>query len=349
MENEPRSPAAEFQSRTKLIEMAQRGDTTVLLTGPTGSGKTSLARLIHSRSSRRQQPFVSVNLATLHEGTLESELFGHERGAFTGAETRRVGRLVAAEGGTLFLDEIGELSMRLQARLLEFLQTKALVPVGGNRELKLDVRLIVATHQNLARAVRERTFREDLFHRIRILNIELPSLRERAVEFKAILGQCLAALPRAEGAVPPNLEASAERFLTEYSWPGNIRELKNVLEYAHLSAAGPVLRFADLPHWLFGVSAEHTEVCGRQSVVEEVPSLATLAQSATRLAERAAFGIAEIPLSHDYNFTLAQFEKEYLRRALSRNGGRINRTARQIGLNKSTLLRRVRSYGLSLE
>ncbi len=151
----------------RLLKIAHLGDSTVLITGQTGTGKSTLAKKIHLESRRKDRPFVAINLATLHEGVLESELFGHEKGAFTGADQRRIGRLELANAGTVFLDEVSELSPRLQARLLEFIQSKTIVPVGGNKEIQLDIRVVAATHKDLDLAVRKGDFREDLFHRLR--------------------------------------------------------------------------------------------------------------------------------------------------------------------------------------
>jgi DNA-binding NtrC family response regulator len=179
----------------------------------------------HPRSEqRRDKPFVVVNLATLHDGTLESELFGRERGAYTGADTRRVGKLELAQGGTVFLDEIGELPLRLQARLLEFLQSRTICPMGSNRETKLDVRVIAATHQPLQRKVRDGAFREDLFHRLRVIEIGLPSLSDLGENFGEILHSVLASVCRSGKQVLRIHPEVADR-MEAYPWPGNFREL----------------------------------------------------------------------------------------------------------------------------
>jgi len=309
----------------RTFTLATRSNATVLLTGPTGAGKTALARRIHDQSSRRAMPFVTVNLACVHEGTLESELFGHERGSFTGAEQRRTGRLEQAQGGTVFLDEIGEMPLRLQARLLEFLQSKTILPVGGNKETRLDVRIIAATHRNLEKAIKDGTFREDLFHRLRVITIELPSLQERREEFDLIVHQCLAELAARAGRSVLGLSEAVASRLEEHSWPGNFRELRNVLEYAVLAADGPSILPEHLPSW-FSASPD----------ADHVRAEAGFGQ----------LGTMEMPLGLDFQSTLAQFEKEYLRRALGRYRGRINLTARRIGMNKTTLIRRIRAHGL---
>ena len=313
---------------TYLVNIACRSESTVLLTGPTGSGKTSLALKIHEQGKRRLKPFICVNLATLHEGTLESELFGHERGAFTGAEQKRVGRLELAQGGTVFLDEVGELSPRLQARLLEFLQSKTISPVGSNREMRLDVRVIAATHKDLVAAVKRGEFRADLFHRLRVLNIPLRPLCERGDEFDSIVHSCLEDLCRISGRSILRLSEEVVFRLEAYSWPGNMRELRNVLEFAVLSSDEPQINLKDLPAWFLRCASEGSE---------------------SEADVKSVLGVAEIPFSLDYQGTLSSFEKEYLERALKYFRGRINQTARGIGLNKTTLIRRIRAYGIKLD
>ena len=310
---------------SNAIGIACRSESTVLITGPTGSGKSRLAQQIHAAGPRAQKPFVTVNLASLHEGTLESELFGHEKGAFTGAEHRRVGRIEMAQGGTLFLDEIGELPPRLQARLLEFLQARTLTPVGSNRPVRLDVRVIAATHRNLSKDVADGRFREDLFHRLRVVTVRLPGLAERPEEFDAILHSCLEDVCVATGRKILRLSEGVAERLEKHPWPGNIRELRNVLEYAVLAAESDEINVEDLPEWFGALDP------GTLQVAEGAAS---------------ALGVAEIPLSLDFQGTIARFEREYLARALQRYRGRINQTARSIGMNKTTLIRRMRAYGL---
>lgn len=316
---------------SRMTELAKRSDATTLILGETGTGKTRLARELHESGPRRAKPFVTVNLATLHEGTLESELFGHERGAFTGADQRRIGRLELASGGTVFLDEIGELPARLQTRLLEFLQSKTVVPVGGSRETRLDVRIIAATHKDLDGMVRRREFREDLFHRLRILSITLPPLRERPAEFDRLVHQALEEACAASGRKVLRLAEETAIALERHPWPGNLRELRNALEFAALASDGPEVMLSDLPSWLSpGETRAHA------------------LEPSTKTSENPLFGTAEIPLSGDFNEAIAHFERLYLLRALGRNRGRINRTAKQIGMSKATLIRRVRAYGIDV-
>jgi len=318
---------------TKDIEtafnLACRSEATVLILGPTGSGKTSLARQIHDQSRRKSRPFVTVNLATLHEGTIESELFGHERGAFTGAESRRVGRFEFANGGTVFLDEIAELPLRLQARLLEFLQSRVIVPVGSNREARLDVRIIAATHKDLKTAVAKGEFREDLFHRLRVISMSLKSLIERGDDFDRLMHCILEEICRSNQRSILNISEEVACRLEAYEWPGNFRELRNVLETAVLSCEGNELKIEHLPSWFFEPTTRDRS--GFQN-----------SDGAKLLA------VAEFPMTLDFHGTLSRFEKEYLELALRRFRGRISLTARQIGMSKATLLRRIRAYGIRL-
>lgn len=310
-----------FYEQDPAYKLSCSSDLTVLITGPTGVGKSWLAERIHQNSPRAHKPFITVNLAALHEGTLESELFGHERGAFTGADKKRVGWLELADGGTVFLDEIGELPTRLQARLLEFLQSRTLSPVGGSQARKVDVRVIAATNRELECAVKNGLFREDLYHRLRVVELCLKPLRDRADEFDSLVHNFIQSECKKINRSVLRISKEVAEDIERYDWPGNVRELQNAFAYAVRACDGTELRREHLPPWLQAGSAKAL-----------VPGL--------KIGED-SFGIRE-----DYHGVMSDFERCYLREMLKRNRGRINQTARRIGLNKSTLIRRLRAYTL---
>ena len=230
----------------ELIAKVARTDTTVLIRGESGTGKELTAQAIHRGGARAGCPFVAINCATLSDTLLESELFGHERGAFTGAIERRVGKIEAARGGTLFLDEIGEMKPALQAKILRVLQERSFERVGGNKSIPADVRIIAATHRDLEAAIRDGSFREDLYYRLKVIQLETPPLRDRRADIPLLAQHFLALHGRRQGR-RMSLSAAARKCLKAYSWPGNIRELGNVIERAVVLADGDVLRPEDLP------------------------------------------------------------------------------------------------------
>jgi Nif-specific regulatory protein len=234
-----------------VIEKVARSHSTVLIQGETGTGKELVANTIHAASPRSGRSLIKVNCAALPEPLLESELFGHERGAFTGAERQRVGRFELANGGTLFLDEIGDMSLATQSKLLRVLQEQTFERVGGEKTLSVDVRLIAATNKYLETEVRERRFRDDLFYRLNVVAINLPPLRERREDILLLAKHFLARYARDLGKAVGEIDPSACQVLESYSWPGNIRELENTMERAVLMAEGPTVHANDL-----GVSAQ---------------------------------------------------------------------------------------------
>jgi PAS domain S-box-containing protein len=239
-----RSPA--MQRIFRVIELLRHNDSTVLIMGESGTGKELVAQALHSTSHRAEGPFVAVNCAAIPGELLESEMFGHVRGAFTGAVRDRPGRFELADGGTLFLDEIGDLALDLQAKLLRFLQERTFERVGDSRTRSVDVRVIAATHANLIRAVAERRFREDLYYRLRVVPIEIPPLRERREDLELLIRHFLDHFGRERGRAL-RLAPSTSRALLTYSWPGNVRELVNTLEYATTVCEGQTIHIRDLP------------------------------------------------------------------------------------------------------
>ncbi len=223
----------------KLAEQVARSDASVLITGESGTGKEVLARHVHARSNRANKPFVSVNCAAIPDALLESELFGHEKGAFTGAVARRIGRFEAASGGTLLLDEISEMDVRLQAKLLRALQERVIDRVGGTQPVKVDIRVLATSNRNLAEEARKGTFREDLLYRLNVVNLRLPPLRDRPADILALAEHFARKYAEANGLAARPLSAEARRLVTQSPWPGNVRELENTLHRAVLLASGP--------------------------------------------------------------------------------------------------------------
>src|SRR4029079_10060604 len=228
------------------VEQVAQTSSTVLLRGETGTGKEMVARAIHINSARESRPFVRVNCAALAPGILESELFGHEKGSFTGAMARRLGRFEMADGGTLFLDEVGDLPPDVQVKLLRVLQEREFERVGGSETLKVDVRVVSATHRDLEKQIADGTFREDLYYRLTVFPIVLPPLRARASDLPVLAEHFVQKYPPAAGKAVRGLDASALAALSGYPWPGNVRELENVIERALILARGAEITAADL-------------------------------------------------------------------------------------------------------
>jgi DNA-binding NtrC family response regulator len=313
----------------RLAEAVATRETTVLLRGETGTGKGLLARLIHEASPRKKEPFVELNCAGLQRDLTESELFGHERGAFTGAVERKIGLFEAADGGTLFLDEIGEMDMAVQAKLLNVLEQRKFRRVGGITEIEVDVRMMAATHRDLTRDVAAGRFREDLFYRLNVFTIDLPPLRDRPEDILPLaqhfLGEFYGPQPP-----PPRLCPAAEEILMSYHWPGNVRELRNVIERAAI-------------------------LCPPSSEIlpAHLPSLG--ASSATTPPAQVAGGAAAsspaVPARDASSppMTLQAVERQHLEATLKFNDWNLQATARDLGISRDTLYRKIEKYKLSSE
>jgi NtrC-family two-component system response regulator AlgB len=281
-------PSAAMRRTLELARRAAESDTTVLLTGESGTGKTILARRIHAWSARAAGPFVTVVCPTLAEHLLESELFGHVKGAFTGAWKDKPGRLEAAAGGTVFLDEVGELPSGLQAKLLRFLEERRFERVGGAGTIMVDARLVAATNRDLEAEVRAGRFREDLFYRLNVVGLRLPALRERREDVPVLIDHLLAVLAARHGREAIALAPDARRALEAYAWPGNVRELTNVLERAVVLRQGDVIELADLPDRLAAPApaapaGESLEEVERRHIEQVLGDSTTLEEAASRL------------------------------------------------------------------
>jgi two-component system, NtrC family, response regulator HydG len=302
-----------------LIRRAGPTDASVLITGESGTGKELVARAIHEASGRRSRPFIGLNCGALPAELVESELFGHAKGAFTGAEREREGRFEAANGGTLFLDEVGDLAAPAQAKLLRALEDRAVTRVGENHARRVDVRLVAATNRSLADMVAEGTFRSDLLYRLRVVEVEVPPLRERRDDILPIAIHFIRELSARHGRRIDDLAPDARRALLAHDWPGNVRELRNALERAVVLADGTALTAADLP----------ASVTGSDALL--------------RPAEAALVGLA-------YEDALARarmaFDRAFLGAAIERHGGNVSRAARELGLHRQSLQKLLKKAGL---
>ena len=247
-----------FRRVLHAIDSVRDSNATILLTGESGTGKEMVARAIHKHGSRADKPFVAVNCAAIPEGLLESEMFGHRKGAFTGAVADRVGRFMQADKGTLFLDEVGDMPLALQAKILRALQERVIEPVGDPRERKVDVRVIAATNKNLLQAVADKEFREDLYYRLNVFPIPLPPLRERVEDIAPLARHFAHSLGATAGKRITGFSPSALQAMVQYNWPGNIRELQNCVERATIVANSHTIEDSDLPPYLFTAQASQT-------------------------------------------------------------------------------------------
>jgi DNA-binding NtrC family response regulator len=302
------------------IRKVAETDLTVLVRGESGTGKELVAQALHQRSPRRTRPFLAVNCAAISRELVESELFGHEKGAFTGADARRVGRFEAAHGGTIFLDEIGDMPAATQAKVLRVLQERTFERVGGQQPVDVDVRVVAATHRDLEQEVRRGRFREDLYYRLKVVEIELPALRERPEDIPALVEHFLAALAtRLERKKRP-VAPSALARLTRHAWPGNVRELRNVVEQAAVLASGPAVEEEDL----------RLDERGRTGDPEG----------------RASDYAGEVSFSDAKRRAVERFERSFLLASLRAHDGNVSRTAAAIGMVRQSLQQKIRELGL---
>jgi len=297
------------------IKMAAPSSGWVLITGENGTGKELVARAIHQQSKRADKPFVEVNCAAIPEELIESELFGHEKGAFTGATAARKGKFDQANGGTLFLDEIGDMSLKTQAKILRILQEQKFDRVGGNRTINVDVRVIAATNKDLLDEIKKGNFREDLYFRLNVLPFSVPPLRQRKDDIPRLCQHFLQYFCGKESRAIKTMSKEAVEALLNYDWPGNVRELKNLIERLVIMTHGQTITLADLPH-----SINKGNVAKTQQ------------------------NFSDIELPDSYREAKELFEKQFLQEKLRKSNWNVSKTAEMIGLERSNLHRKIKSY-----
>lgn len=303
-----------------LIFRLCKVDTTVLIRGENGTGKELVARAIHYNSPRKNGSMIAINCGAIPEALMESELFGHEKGSFTGAHERKIGKFQLANGGTIFLDEIGELKPDMQVKLLRVLQERKFVPVGGNREVKTDARIIAATNRNLEKMIEDGTFREDLFYRLNVMPIFMPPLRDRADDIGELVSYFIKRFNRQQNRTIQSIDEDALRVLKNYRWPGNIRELENVIERAFIVENSELISVAALPENLVRKSKENVDLSFTKGY--------------------------QGPL--DFEAFKENAEREFIISALKANKGKINKTVAEANIPKNTLLRKIKKYGINV-
>jgi two-component system, NtrC family, response regulator HydG len=332
-----------MQKVFNIISKLAQVDTPVLIRGESGTGKELVAKAIHYNGIRKDEKFVSINLAAIPDELIESELFGHEKGAFTGAIERKIGKFQYADGGTLFLDEIGDISSQMQVKLLRVLQEKVFSPVGSNRVLNSNVRIIAASHRSFEEMIKDGSFREDLFYRLNVLPVYLPPLRDRKADIPILVNYYIQYFNNHHGLTIEGFEDDAFSLITDYPWPGNIRELRNTIEHAFIIESSNKIRINSLPDIL--VKNQHASDDGefidldgiRDSVLDDEIS------SEGKYEFNFPSGEGEL------NFQEAKdiFEKTFIETALEVNIGKINQTALKANIPKKTLLRKIEKYSIN--
>jgi two-component system nitrogen regulation response regulator GlnG len=327
-----------MQQVFKLIGQLAASDATALITGESGTGKELVARAIYHHSNRSTQPFLAVNCAAIPEQLLESELFGHERGAFTGATMQRIGKFEQCDKGTIFLDEIGDMTPPTQTKILRVLQSGTFERVGGNTPIRVDVRIIAATNKPLEQAVATRQFREDLFYRLNVVRIHIPPLRERREDIPLLVNYFLKKLAHDQKQPPKSVATSVVKALEKYHWPGNVRELENAIRHAHVMAKGDALLLSDLPNEISGQGS------GSLPAASSAPSEGTASDGAA--LARQLFQLAR----RDPKLKIIPFvERELVIQALKETNNNQVHAAKLLGITRATLRKRIEKFGIQRE
>lgn len=300
----------------------------VLITGENGTGKELVAREIHSNSKRRELPFVAVNCAAIPEELIESELFGHEKGAFTGATQMKRGKFDQANGGTLFLDEIGDMSLKTQAKVLRILQEQKFERVGGNQTIEVDVRVVAATNKNLVESIKQNLFREDLYYRLAVIPLVVPPLRQRTEDIGPLLRHYFEFFASEQGREPKKFSEDALQLVRHYAWPGNVRELKNLVERLSIMCRSDIVSPADLP----------------AEILDAVANAPLIADSATPESAGGSFALTD---SAGLKEAKNQFEREFIIRKLRENDWNISRTAQVLGIERAHLHRKIKNLKIA--
>jgi two-component system nitrogen regulation response regulator GlnG len=333
-----------MQNVFKLIGQLAASDATALITGESGTGKELVARAVYHHSRRSAQRFLAINCAAIPENLLEAELFGHEKGAFTGATAQRIGKFEQSDNGTIFLDEIGDMSLATQTKILRVLQDGSFERVGGSQPIRVDVRVIAATNKSLEKAVAAREFREDLFYRLNVVRIQIPPLRERREDIPLLVNYFLRKMAPNAGQQPKGIAPAAISSMKEYSWPGNVRELENAMRRAMVVAKGGTLLLQDLPPELTNrvasavlppVASESARVEGHAAAEGEAPGVAEVVRTLFRWAR------------NDPSLkVLPAVERELVINALAETHGNQVQAAKLLGITRATLRKRIAKFNI---
>lgn len=344
-----------------IIHRLAKVDTPVLIRGASGTGKELVAKAIHYNSSRKDEKFVAINCSAIPDNLFESELFGHEKGSFTGADQRKIGKFQYAEGGTLFLDEVGDMPQLMQVKILRVLQEKLFTPVGANREYGTNVRIIAATNRPLEEMIKQGTFREDLFYRLNVVPMFLPALAERKEDIDNMVSIFIKKFNTNHSKRISGIAADAMAVLKKYSWPGNIRELENVIEHAFVLENGNILTLSSLPESLLAATGTSLVQSSSPAAVSESTEPSSVVHSVAASDDDLSLDIGDEDIdldddsiapmgaanpSLDFNAQKEAFEKEFIIKALKTFRGRINQTALHANIPKKTLLRKIEKYGI---